>query len=153
VLGVVAPSDLLMNWISWWLGDTLGVLLVLPLILVIVGDPQDLWRSRRLPVALPMVLFFALFVAIFVRVDKWENDETLSGFRLVSDQAADKVRTALTEQEIFLEQLERTLTLPGGVSAADFQHLVETLLQRFPQIQAVEWAPVSTLPCGRRSSE
>ena len=141
VLGVVAPSDLLMNWISWWLGDTLGVLLVLPLILVIVGDPQDLWRSRRLPVALPMVLFFALFVAIFVRIDKWENYETLSGFRLVYDQAADKVRTALTEQEIFLEQLERTLTLPGGVSAADFQHLVQTLLQRFPQIQAVEWAP------------
>jgi integral membrane sensor domain MASE1 len=62
-----------MNWISWWLGDTLGVLLVLPLILVIVGDPQDLWRSRRLPVALPMVLFFALFFAIFVRVDKWEK--------------------------------------------------------------------------------
>jgi MASE1 len=28
-LGVVARSDLLLNWLSWWLGDTLGVLLVL----------------------------------------------------------------------------------------------------------------------------
>jgi signal transduction histidine kinase/CheY-like chemotaxis protein len=140
-LGVVARSDLLINWVSWWLGDTLGVLLVLPLILVIVGEPHDLWRSRRLPVALPMVLFFALFVAIFVRVNTWEHDETLSEFRLVSDQAADKIRTALTEQEVFLEQLERSFTLPGAVSSADFQHLIQPLLQRFPLIQAVEWAP------------
>jgi len=50
-LGVVARSDLLLNWLSWWLGDTLGVLLVLPLTLVIAGEPHDLWRSRRLPVA------------------------------------------------------------------------------------------------------
>src|SRR5215469_12183139 len=140
-LGVVPRSDLLMNWISWWVGDTLGVLLVLPLILVIVGEPHDLWRSRRLSVALPMVLFFALFVAIFVRVNRWEHDETLSEFRLVSEEAADKVRTALTEQEIFLEQLERTFSLPGALSAADFHHLVQTLLQRFPQMQAVGWAP------------
>jgi integral membrane sensor domain MASE1 len=117
-LGVVARSDLLMNWVSWWLGDTLGVVLVLPLILVIVGEPRDLWRSRRLTVALPMVLFFSLFVAIFVRVNVWEHDETLSEFRLVSDQAADKIRTALTEQEIFLEQLEHSFTLPGAVSAS-----------------------------------
>src|SRR5215469_12140618 len=140
-LGVVPRSDLLMNWISWWLGDTLGVLLVLPFILVIVGEPHDLWRSRRLSIALPMVLFFALFVAIFVRVNRWEHDETLSEFRLVSEEAADKVRTALTEQEIFLEQLERTFSLPGALSAADFHHLVQTLLQRFPQMQAVGWAP------------
>jgi len=140
-LGVVAVSDLLMNWFSWWLGDTLGVLLVLPLTLVIAGEPHDLWRRRRLPVALPMLFFFALFVAIFVRVNRWEHDETLAEFRLVSDEAADKIRTALTEQEVFLEQLERAFTLPGGLSAADFQHLVQTLLQRFPLMQAVEWAP------------
>ena len=46
VLGVVHPPDLSSSWISWWIGDTLGVLLVLPLMLVIAGEPRTLWRGR-----------------------------------------------------------------------------------------------------------
>jgi integral membrane sensor domain MASE1 len=39
-LGVVHLTDLATSWISWWIGDTLGVLLVLPLMLVIAGEPR-----------------------------------------------------------------------------------------------------------------
>ena len=140
-LGVVELADLLRNWVSWWIGDTLGVLVVLPLMLVVSGEPRSLWRSRVVPVALPMVLFFALFVGIFVRVSKWEHDQTLHEFRLLSQEIVDRIHTRLEEQEVFLEQLERSFTLPMALSAVDFQHLVESLLQRFPLIRAVEWAP------------
>ena len=134
-------TDLVTNWVSWWIGDTLGILVVLPLMLVIAGEPRDLWRRRALPVALPMLLFFALFVTMFVRVSKWEHDESLLEFRLLSREIVDKVRTGLEEQEVFLEQLERSFSTPRTPSVADFHHLVEKLLQRFPLIQAVEWAP------------
>jgi integral membrane sensor domain MASE1 len=35
-LGAVELHNLWMNWTTWWLGDTLGVLLALPLMLVLV---------------------------------------------------------------------------------------------------------------------
>jgi len=38
-LGAVELSDLPMNWTTWWLGDTLGVLVALPLILILGGEP------------------------------------------------------------------------------------------------------------------
>ena len=60
-LGVVPATDLMGNWITWWVGDTLGVLVALPLTLVLVGEPQSVWRSRARFVAVPMVLCFALF--------------------------------------------------------------------------------------------
>jgi len=140
-LGQVRWSDLPTNWISWWTGDTLGVLLVLPLMLVITGEPRRLWRRRALPIALPMLLFFALFVAIFARVSKWEQDEALVEFRLLSQEVVDKIHSGLAEQEIFLEQLERSFSRPVPVSRADFRHLAESSLQRFSTIQAVKWAP------------
>ena len=56
---------------------------MLPLMLIMAGEPRDLWRRRALPVGAPMLLFLALFVSIFVRVSKWEQDETLLEFRLV----------------------------------------------------------------------
>jgi signal transduction histidine kinase/ActR/RegA family two-component response regulator len=140
-LGVVTRSDLATSWISWWVGDTLGVLVVLPLILVAVGEPRSLWRGRALTVALPMLLFFALFTAIFVRVSKWEHDEGLLEFRLLSQEVVDKVIAGLEEQQVFLEQLERDFSRAAALSRADFRHLATNLLRRFPTIQAVKWAP------------
>jgi signal transduction histidine kinase/integral membrane sensor domain MASE1/CheY-like chemotaxis protein len=141
VLGLVQLPDLATSWVSWWIGDTLGVLIVLPLILVIAGEPRSLWRSRIKPVALPMLLFFALFVAIFVRVSAWEQEQALLEFRLLSREVVDKINAGLAEQQVFLEQLERAFTRPAPVFRADFQHLAKNLLGRFPMIQAVKWAP------------
>ena len=67
-LGTVEAPELPTSWLTWWIGDTLGLLVVLPLMLVFFGEPRALWRRRAPYVALPMALFFALFVAIFARV-------------------------------------------------------------------------------------
>jgi integral membrane sensor domain MASE1 len=128
-LGVVQLPDLLTSWVSWWIGDTLGVLVALPLTFFIAGEPRGLWRSRAGPVALPMLLFFALFVAIFVRVSTWEHDEALLEFRLLSQETVGKIEAGLREQEIFLEQLERSFSRPSELSRADFQHLTKNLLR------------------------
>ncbi|HJU19652.1 MAG TPA: CHASE domain-containing protein [Stellaceae bacterium] len=140
-LGAVVPADLPANWLTWWVGDTIGVLVVLPLMMVMLGEPRPLWRRRALPVALPMALFFALFVAIFVRVSTWESDQSLFEFRLLSQHIVDKVHSGLNEQELFLDQLASSFAGHTPLSHADFHGLVQILLRRFPMIQAVEWAP------------
>jgi len=38
-LGTVELHELPMNWATWWLGDTLGVLAALPLMLIVGGEP------------------------------------------------------------------------------------------------------------------
>ena len=66
----VSAGDFAVSWFTWWIGDTLGVLVVLPLVMVAAGEPRVLWRKRAGSVALPMLLFFAVFVAIFVEVSR-----------------------------------------------------------------------------------
>jgi two-component sensor histidine kinase/integral membrane sensor domain MASE1 len=65
VLGIVQSVGLLSNWLDWWAGDSLGVLIALPLMLVFFGEPRPLWQYRRARVAVPIVSIFAIFVAIF----------------------------------------------------------------------------------------
>jgi integral membrane sensor domain MASE1 len=38
-LGAVELPDLPMNWTTWWLGDTLGVVVALPVMLVLADEP------------------------------------------------------------------------------------------------------------------
>ncbi|HVH75537.1 MAG TPA: CHASE domain-containing protein [Stellaceae bacterium] len=140
-LGAVRPEELAASWVTWWIGDTLGVLVLLPLVLVIAGEPRSLWKSRAHSVALPMLLFFALFVAIFALVSRWEHDAALLEFRLLSQQLVDRLRTGLDEQDVFLLQLQRSFSGPAALSRADFRGLVRDFRRRFPTVQAVEWAP------------
>ena len=59
-----------------------------------------------------------------------------------SQQLADTIKATLEEQAGFLDQLSSSfLTRHELLSRQDFRELVEKLLQRFPTIQAVEWAP------------
>ena len=141
-LGVIGPGELATNWLTWWVGDSLGVLVATPLVLVVIGEPRSLWRLRVWYVAVPMIICFAVFVAIFTRVRSWEEGETLTQFRLRSQQLTDAVSAALGQQTLFLEQLSTSFAHRSSrVSRDDFHGLVQPLLQRFPAIQAVEWAP------------
>lgn len=113
-LGAVQPGDLPSNWMTWWAGDTLGVLVALPLLLVLFAEPRS-----------------------------WEYDQSLSEFRLRSQQLADTMRATLEEQRGFLEQLSDSFVgRQQPVTRPEFHDLVQTLLARFPIVQAVEWAPL-----------
>ena len=141
-LGTIGSPDLPTSWMTWWIGDTLGVLVVLPLTLVLIGEPRQLWRRRAPYVALPMILFFALFVVIFIRLSSWENDQSLLEFRMRSQQLADSAQASLEEQSVFLEQLGSVFsTRDNALRRNDFRILADKLLQRFSTIQAIEWAP------------
>jgi PAS domain S-box-containing protein len=147
VAGLWAVSDLksidiVPNWVTWWVGDTLGVLVGLPVVLVFAGQPRELWRSRAPSVALPMILSFGLFTAIFVLVRGWERGQSLLEFQLRSQQLVYTIKSTLQEQAAFLEQLSNGFTsLDLAMDRQDFHNLVENPLERFPTAQAVEWAP------------
>jgi len=45
--GVLAYENLTISWITWWAGDTVGVLMVLPLLLAVSkNEIQQLWQLR-----------------------------------------------------------------------------------------------------------
>src|SRR5205809_849730 len=41
-LGAIDASDLPTSWLTWWIGDTLGVLLLLPIMMIAAGKPRAL---------------------------------------------------------------------------------------------------------------
>jgi integral membrane sensor domain MASE1 len=45
MLGAVELHELPMNWETWWVGDTLGVLVALPLMIILGGETLTRWRS------------------------------------------------------------------------------------------------------------
>ena len=57
------------------MGDTIGVLVFAPLMLIVFGKPQSIWYKRRNSVGLPLIFTFALVVMFFFYVRKIEDHQ------------------------------------------------------------------------------
>jgi len=72
--GAMALGSLPFNWFTWWVGDTIGVLIFTPLVLIWLGQPRRVWQQRRFPLAMSLTVTFALSVTVFVFTSSWEHE-------------------------------------------------------------------------------
>jgi PAS domain S-box-containing protein len=64
------------NWLTWWIGDTTGVLVFLPLVLMAPGNHNLVrWRGRALG-ALPVMALLAILLSLGLTVYAWKTAST-----------------------------------------------------------------------------
>nr|WP_315399830.1 EAL domain-containing protein [uncultured Duganella sp.] len=138
--GVLQWDSLVADWLAWWMGDTIGILLAAPLTWIVIGRPRALWERRRLLVGLPLVLSAAAFIAIYVQADKWESNQQLQTFRLKAQQTGDLLQAQFSEHERFIFAMAKALNDPRRVlSADDFSNLAHGYLDQRPELLSMGW--------------
>ena len=139
-LGTVAPASLGPNWLTWWLGDTIGVLLAAPLAWIAFGHPRALWRRRRWLVGLPLLLSMAAFIAIYLQTSRWEETQQMQTFRLKAQQAGDLLQAQFSEHERFVYVMAKALNDPRRQwSEANFGELAHGYLDTRPELLSLIW--------------
>jgi len=72
-LGSLTPAQALQSWWTWWIGDSIGIAVVSPLLFVWWAEPRGVWHRRRYSVAVPLVCVLLLSVALFGWVSRIED--------------------------------------------------------------------------------
>ncbi len=143
LLGYIDSHGWLGVWFNWWIGDTLGIIIVFPLMMLIYGQPRKKWQRRRLLVAIPTLLAFCLIVMGYLVSSQDEETEVMTKLQEQSQHLRYTIQNHFSEQEALLEQLKIHLAthhlemLPQQELEAIIQHL----LTRFPALQTTEWIP------------
>jgi hypothetical protein len=144
-VGAIARQDWLTSWLTWWIGDAIGVLLAAPLCWVLFGQPRALWRRRRLLVGLPQLMLVTLCVMLYVLVARWETRQHLEGFRLKAQQVGDLLQARFSEHERYALAMARAINRYGRVmSAQGFDKIAHGYLDQRPELLSMAWLrPVS----------
>lgn len=129
------------SWFNWWVGDTLGALLVTPLLLCMMAMPKKIWRPRLFSVAIPMLLTLGIISFTFAAVYDIEKQRTQMEFdgkaaninRLLVDSTHHLIDNSLTVADLF--------NVSSNVDRSTFAEFTHGLLSRHPEIQAMEWLP------------
>ncbi len=150
--GLFAVDEIFFNWVNWWAGDTLGVLLMVPLVLVFFGQPAEDWRPRRLGVALPMGVALSLLAIAFLQVRDWEVGRLQAQFNRDAEFVGTQISRRLEAQLDQVLALQRLATVHPALSRDVWRRFTEPLLARYPGTHNFGWSPLVE-DASRRSFE
>jgi diguanylate cyclase (GGDEF)-like protein len=140
--GQLPAGALLITAGTWWVGDTIGVLIFTPLVLAWGARPLREWLPRQLLVTVPLLGLFATVVTMFVFISRHEHGRIMTDFERNARILAREVRKDLAATLNSLNALQAFYASSDTVEADEFDTFASRLLAATPAIQALSWAPV-----------
>jgi PAS domain S-box-containing protein len=112
--GVLSASSWLLLWLTWWMGDTLGVLVTAPMLLTLIGRPKADWAPRRLPVGLSLLVALSLLAAAIVQTLRDDADHAKLFFDSETAVLRSELNTALKEPVLAVQSVAAFYRLAVG---------------------------------------
>ncbi len=142
LLGVFPSATGLFSWWTWWVGNTIGVLVFTPLALIWTGEPRAIWKERRLTVGLPLVVTFGAAVLCFFLVSSRERGIAKADFERVAQRTESRLSKNLDNYVEVLHSIQDLFRASKEVDRKEFKAFVESILKRYPAISALSFTKV-----------
>jgi diguanylate cyclase (GGDEF)-like protein len=141
LMGRIGAREIPFSWWTWWIGDTIGVLIFTPLVLMWAPRATRMALSRRVWVTVPLCCTFVAAVTLFVRASRWEQRRTDLEFTRRTDELAHAVGLNLDAHLKVLEFLGGLFCGATPAERADLHVVAQRFLERNPGIEALGWCP------------
>jgi diguanylate cyclase (GGDEF)-like protein/PAS domain S-box-containing protein len=150
--GAVQWADVPFSWLTWWVGDTLGVLVFMPLFLTWIARPEQLSRRKKILISMPIALLFAMVTVLFVQASALEQHRIRVEFERRADRVAQSLVTRFTGYTEVLRAVADFFQASAVVDRQAFHDFTAGSLSRYPGLQALAWDARVTGP-GRSAYE
>ena len=144
LLNIIPFDNLLLSWATWWIGDSIGVLIFTPVFLISFARPRKFWRCRLIPILLPLCLTFIMVIVAHIFYSNSEFKRVESKFYELTQYKLN----LLTSELKLAAETAHTLTLfletTPTINKDVFEHQASLLLQDNPVIQSIYWIPKVT---------
>jgi CHASE1-domain containing sensor protein len=147
LLAIIGTTEVPINWLAWWSGDTLGVVLFTPLVLLAAGERRRLkWRAQpvgRLPLAGMLLLLLPLALTLYAWKSTTENEyqRSQAKFELLTTESEKAIQNRLGSYGNAL--LGATAFVQGSseITRQDWRTYVQTIRtkENFPGLNGIGW--------------
>ena len=147
--GAIGGEAALSTWLTWWVGDTLGVLVAAPLALTLIGRPREDWRPRRLTLGLPLLVALALLATALVQLGRLDRQRLMATFERGADRLASEAQTRLSAPVYALQTLNSAAHARGELDDHTLREAARWWLAQPIPLQAMGHSvrvPLAALP-------
>lgn len=145
--GVLSADALAHNWLTWWKGDTFGMLVFLPLILIAPGDARMVrWRDHRFG-ALPVAALLALLIPLGLTFYAWKAivhfkyEKNAEQFAALAEEAGNALQHRIASYEDALLAASGFFLGSEYVSRAEWRRYVDVIDigRSYPGMNGLGW--------------
>ena len=130
------------GWLTWWVGDSIGVIVFAPLALMLLPSQAEYWSGRRWKIAIPSLLIFGIVMAAITQNVSQDRARINSAVAQLGDRAATNLASNIALHQEVLEGLRGLVDASDNITAKAFDAYTDDLLARFPNLQALSWDPL-----------
>ena len=139
---VIYFEFILNTWITWWLGDAIGIIIFTPLIIVFWKWRKNLEvKSRVLIVTITTLCTFVIALLIFFFTRHWEKN--FIEYRIKSDGIiiSESISTHLKNTFTTVKSLRNYMKVAENLNRKKFELFAEESLKQSKGILAFSWNP------------
>ncbi|MBT5230560.1 MAG: response regulator [Methylococcales bacterium] len=140
--GLISAPNYVFSWFTWWAGDTIGVLLFTPALLVAFSGQKHLVKARKLQVILPTLLIFSGVLLLFFASTSShqtsitnEMNENANRFFMVIEERLNISSSKLRSYAAFYNTSQK-------VTREEFNQFSDVMLKNDSVFQAVGWTKI-----------
>jgi len=137
--GILSGNQAATAWLTWWVGDALGVIVIGPIALMLIPDSRQRWAGRRWKVAVPSLFVAGLLVAAVVVTDSIDAGRVATEREYFGRDATETLTDRIQLELEVLEGIKGLQLSSGTVTADEFRTFANAALSRHPSFGAVAW--------------
>lgn len=134
--GVISPSEILVDWFSWWVGDIIGVLIFTPLTLTLFTHNSLLWKRRRVSLGLPLAASFIIILSFFFYILKLETNRHEKIFLDNSLAVTQKLERRINNHIQFIHAIHDFYKSSELVEKTELERFTHSFLNQFVENRA-----------------
>ncbi len=138
-LGRVTLEKSFFNWLTWWGGDTIGVLVFTPLLIVLFARNASVSRMRKTAVCIASLAAFMLTVCMFIVARNAECERERVAFEKQAASAAAHLEEHIIDYRDSVYSLALLFSASDYVTRDNFDVFAKGLLERHPGMTGLAW--------------
>ncbi len=132
--GLAPQGDIAFTWWNWWAGDTLGILIALPLSLTFLLRNEPAWHARQAALGLPMLTTLVVIATSYTAVSEWERNRVDAAIDQHGAQLTKRLEQRFIAHQEALAALKRLIEVTPDMNYTQFDHFTRITLRENPDI-------------------
>ncbi len=137
--GSIPQENYLITWFTWWVGDTIGVVLFLPVLLLLAVADKKVTVARKIAVIAPLLVIFSLVLVLFFFSRSHTQAQVQDEFHRLARDEGGRLQEEFNLYLEILDGVERFFDGSDYVSEEEFGRYVSQPLRERRGIHALAW--------------